>query len=366
MYNKALRFLLLAVASIVLASDLIAATIDKVVVSDPGNLGQLSGGSVVGSASDGGAPTVGFGVDAVVGAVSYTYQIGAYEVTNSQYVDFLNSKAASDPFGLYNASMGSSARGGIVQTGASGSYTYSVKTDMGDKPVNFVGFFDALRFVNWLSNGQGLGDTESGSYMLLGGTAVPSNADTVSRNSGATWVLPTVNEWYKAAFYDPRTEAEGGPAGDDHYWLYATQSDTEPTSATADALGNISNPGVNVANWGNTADWNSQDGNVTTVGSAGIQSASYYGTYDQNGNVYEWNEDLISGTQRGIRSGSFQEVSHRMRAYTRGNGVPTGTEIQNLGFRVAFVPEPNSGLLAVLGIGAVLWLNRRRRRSTIA
>ena len=96
--------------------------------------------------------------------------------------------------------------------------------DTVNKPINFVNFFDALRLANWVNNGQGSADTETGAYTLLGGTAVPSNATTVTRNSGATWFLPSENEWYKAAYYDPlcRTAAEGGPAGDDHYWLYVT------------------------------------------------------------------------------------------------------------------------------------------------
>ncbi len=78
------------------------------------------------------------------GAVSYDYRIGTTEVTNSQYVEFLNAKAASDPLALYNPNMGSDARGGITRTGVSGSYTYATKTNMGDKPVNYVNWYDAI------------------------------------------------------------------------------------------------------------------------------------------------------------------------------------------------------------------------------
>ncbi len=359
--NHALKRIMYATIICCSAHVAAATTIDTVFVGNAGNAGQLSGASVVGSPSDGGAPTTGFGPDGVVGAVSHSYAIGTYEVTNAQYADFLNHKAQSDPFGLFNAMMGSNPRGGIIQSGVSGSFSYSLKPDMANKPVNFVGFFDAVRFSNWLNNGQASGDTETGAYTLLGGTATPANATTVARNSGATWFLPTEDEWYKAAFYDPRTAAQGGPAGDDHYWLYATASDTEPTQAKANAVGDISNPGANVANWGNGADWNSLDGNVTTVGSAGPLSASYYGTYDQSGSVYEWNESLITGSNRGIRNGSFQEVSHRMRAYLRG-ATPTSAESQNIGFRVATVPEPSTGMLALAGCG-LIWCCRKRFKS---
>jgi hypothetical protein len=103
------------------------------------------------------------------GAVFYTYRIAKQEVTNAQYAEFLNAKAASDPLGLYNTEMGSTGFGGISRNGGSGSYTYSVIAGREDKPVNYVSYFDALRFANWLNNGQGGGDTETGAYTLLGG-----------------------------------------------------------------------------------------------------------------------------------------------------------------------------------------------------
>ena len=69
-------------------------------------------------------------------------------------------------------------------------------------------------------------------------------------------------------------------------------------------MGNISNPGANVANYFNGADWNALDGNVTTVGSAGPLSYSFYGTADQGGNVSEWNEALITGSSRRFARGA--------------------------------------------------------------
>ena len=71
----------------------LAATISTVPVGNAGNTGELSG------AGAGGA-----GPDAIVGDVAYKYRIGTTEVTNAQYVDFLNAKAISDPLGLYGVS----------------------------------------------------------------------------------------------------------------------------------------------------------------------------------------------------------------------------------------------------------------------
>src|SRR5262249_32767417 len=94
------------------------------------------------------------------GSVGYVYNIGTYEVTNAQYVEFLNAKAASDPYGLYHFQM-TSGYSGITQSGNDGSYTYSVAAGHENWPVDYVTFFDALRFANWMNNGQGSGDTET-------------------------------------------------------------------------------------------------------------------------------------------------------------------------------------------------------------
>ena len=68
------------------------------------------------------------------GAVAYKFQIGKYDVTNAQYGEFLNAKAASgDPRGLWNDSMSSDANGGINRSG-SGPYKYAVKPGQG-KPA---------------------------------------------------------------------------------------------------------------------------------------------------------------------------------------------------------------------------------------
>jgi formylglycine-generating enzyme required for sulfatase activity len=288
------------------------------------------------------------------GAVSYDYLVATTEVTNSQYAEFLNAKAVSDPLALYNTNMGSNARGGITQSGVSGSFTYAPKTNMGDKPVNYVTWYDSIRFANWLHNGQGAGDTETGAYTLDGGTPTPSNGLTVTRNSGATWFLTSEDEWYKSAYHQP--SAQGGDSDD--YWLYPTASNSAPTGATANSVGDISNPGANVANYLSGADWNSLNGNVTTVGSAGPLSDSFYGTADQGGNVFEWNEALISGSFRGRRGGSWVFDSFNLQSSVRYDNSPS-EEFDSIGFRVATVPEPSTGVLAVVACGIMWWCRKR-------
>ena len=120
-----------------------AVTIDWVTVGDPGNAADTT----------------------TYGAVADAFQIMKFEFTNAQYTDFLNAvdPSGTNPNGVYNTNMGSNARGGIsFTTGVASGSKYAVKTNMGDKPVNYVSWFDAARVANWLQNGQGSGSTETG------------------------------------------------------------------------------------------------------------------------------------------------------------------------------------------------------------
>jgi len=256
-----------------------------------------------------------------VGGVFY---ISSTEVTNSQYAAFLNAVARTDTYGLFNPNMQKSARGGINRTGSAGSYVYTVKPNMGNKPVNYVSWLDAARYVNWLHNGkptgpQGPGTTETGAYDLT----VSQPGLKAVRQLGARYFLPTSAEWARAAYEEPSLPD----------WLYPTRSNAAPTLARATAVGDVANPGFNVANYNKGADWNGQDGNVTTVGSAGPLSTSYWGTYDQGGNIREWTETLQAG-KRLVRGGDFQNGATFLQ---RTSAVQTDANAEQIytGFRVA-------------------------------
>jgi YD repeat-containing protein len=168
-----------------------------------------------------------------IGGVAYAYRIQRYEVSNAEYAAFLNAVAATDTYNLYNTNMGTNARGGITRSGASGSFTYAVKDNMSNKPVNFVTFYSALRYANWLHNNTptGLQDsssTEDGVYTFSAATTI-----TAWRKTGMKYWLPTSHEWAKAAYYDP------GKA--DNWWIYATRYASAPTvlsgaTATGDGI----------------------------------------------------------------------------------------------------------------------------------
>jgi len=278
------------------------------------------------------------------GRVDYAYQIGKNEVTISQYAEFLNNAAKTDTHGLWNSRMGSNANiAGITRGGNSGSFSYSV-TGSGLRPITFVSWFDAARFTNWMHNGQGSGSTETGAYTLNGNIGLPI------RNLGANVWIPSENEWYKAAYYDP---TKGGTGG---YWLHANQSDSMTSN-------NFADPGA--ANYG-AGDFATTPGNdayswsqnyLTDVGAYGLDSESSYGTNDQAGNVWEWN-DAVIGSSRGLRGGSWLNYSVNLPASYRFDFSPSD-EGSFAGFRVASVPEPSALLLTL--IAASVSLTRRRR-----
>lgn len=138
------KHIALFTAGLLAASSAFAAiNIETVLVGNTGNAGEVQ-------------------PQGTFGAVGYNYHISTHEVTNGQYASFLNSVAATDTHSLYNTNMGSNARRGISRSRSPGSYTYSTRTNMADKPVNFVSFWDAERFTNWLTSG----DTETGVYVL--------------------------------------------------------------------------------------------------------------------------------------------------------------------------------------------------------
>ena len=336
-------------AAILLAAGgtMAAVTIETVPVGDPGNAADTRYGGVS------------------FGAVSYGYNIGKYEVTAGQYCKFLNAVAKTDTYGLYNPLMNSQSKGcQITQTGDSGSFAYDFSggpggraVDWVDRPVNYVSWGDAARFANWLHNGQptgaqNLSTTEDGAYYLNGATSEAALM-AVTRKADATWVIPSEDEWYKAAYYKGGSTNAG-------YWDYPTSSNTRPGQEIDDCYFT-----------GNNANYSLQwlnfvigDPYYRTPGGAFHPSDSPCGTFDQAGNVWEWNEGIMYGTIRGLRGASFDDdeaylYADYMHAKERIYANPSDEyEYCSFGFRVSEVPEPAT--MAALALGSVGMLLRRR------
>ena len=298
--------------------------------------------------------------DTGFGSVPNSFAIGTYEVTNSQYAEFLNAvdPNGTNPNGIFHTGMHNEARGGILfrsfdPTGAK----YSAKANMGNKPVNFVNWFDAARFVNWLHNGQPRASTTADSYNAREtGAYTLNNALTgaILKTPEAKWWVPSENEWYKAAYY------KGGNANAG-YWDYSSlsQSYNPPSSITADVVGNGPGNTGNRANFNKTATWNpSTESNTsaiaspTTVGTNGGPSA--YGVFDMGGNVMEINDGVFS-TARGRRGGGYDSTVEFLSAAQRGTSpFSNDTTVSNDGIVVYTLATMQQGFRVATGIDPVL------------
>lgn len=327
-----------------------AVTIPTVPVGNPGNPADSTG----------------------FGAVSQSYQIGKYEVTNDQYDAFLTAVAATDTYGLYNPFMASEAQGGIVRSGSSGSYSYAVKSGQGNMPVVFVSFWDAARFANWLSNGQPTGSqnattTEDGAYTLNGYNG--SNGASIIRNPGATWFIPTEDEWYKAAYHK-----NNGVTSD--YWQYPSKSNVRPSSDQP--LGTDAPDASNTANiYRDDGLPNGFDDGYAVSGStssnihttllltpAGAYSSASgpYGTFDQGGNAWEWTETVSQSFYRDMRGGSYSDgLSDYLISSQNSASLPSDENNSAFGFRIArlAVPEPNIVAMLLIGLGFPCRIRRK-------
>jgi formylglycine-generating enzyme len=281
-----------------------------------------------------------------VGAVDHVYRIGTYEITAGQYTEFLNAVAKADPNSLYNTKMSdtsfdlSNGLGANIQrTGSSSNYSYSVPSDWANRPVNYVSFWDAARFANWLHNGQptgaqGPGTTEDGAYHDVG------NQTLFGRNAGAKFFIPNEDEWYKAAYHN---QAAGLAAS---YFDYPTGTNVVP----GNNINESTKPGNNT-NYLSTAIGSPYY--RTIVGEFEL-SDSTYGTFDQGGNVAEWNETLLD-PGRGLRGGAWAS-NNATEQHAQGRGgsrLHPNTESALIGFRVASIPEPSTLLLMMTALATV-------------
>ena len=334
---KASSLWLAALACLMMAPARAGITYDMVTVGNAGNANDTGGG--------------------LIGAVAYDYQIGKYDVTIGQYTAFLTAVAATDTYSLYNSSMGTDGNiAGISRTSGSGNYTYSV-LGSANRPITYVSWWDSARFSNWMANGQPTGaqtstTTENGAYNVNGaitGDRVAKNVTNPNTSAAPTFSMPTENEWYKAAYYSPTLNSGSGG-----FYAYATQSNTAP--------GNQVGSKANQANYNNGVFSVTQlsyispsTGYLTDVGDFS-GSGSFYGTFDQSGNVYQWNDLNSAAPSRGLRGGDW--YAGGVSSSTSDSFYPSD-ELRLIGFRLAS-PVPAPGAAALIGLAGLVAGRRRR------
>ncbi len=255
------------------------------------------------------------------GAVGYNYRIGKTEVSIDQ---FFKARAADSRIG-----------NGDENFWNNGALTVGVTA-----PASRMSWFDSAMFCNWLTTG----DAYTGVYQFNGSGTMTGLDRTLRNGGGLAYVLPTEDEWYKAAYFNP--DGNG-------YSLYASGLDSVPIHGT-----------VNGWNYSNGGYVNEYPNLTWTIG---FGAEEQNGTYDMNGNVLEWTQSAADGILddlnedricRGGEYGSFETELRTTASFT------TPPEVQGgpLGFRVAVIPEPSSVLLLTVGAGALLFHRRALRR----
>ncbi len=252
------------------------------------------------------------------GAVAYEYRIGKYEISESM-IDHANALAAAtgEPLGITHDGRGP------------------------NKPATRVSWFEAAQFVNWLNTSKGATPAykfnDQGEFLLWEPTDDGYDPNNLFRNTEAQYFLPSADEWYKAAFYDPVT---------DQFFDFPNGSDTAPLSV---ASGTDANTAV--------FDQPFNDGPADILLAGG---PSPYGTVAQAGNVWEWEEtevDLVNDDPQAIRgfrgsawlgagSGNPISLSSSFRHFIQS----PGNSIGDTGFRVASIPEPTAMWLMISGM----------------
>lgn len=242
------------------------------------------------------------------GSVPYTYRIGMYEVPEDA----------------------------VRKANTLGGLGITLDSRGLNKPATSLSWFEAAKFVNWLNTSSGATPAykfDSAGAFQLWVTGDPGyDPANLFRNTLARYFLPSADEWYKAAYFDPST---GG------YWDYPTGSDTPPI-----AIASGTAPG--------TAVWNQSVGPADVDLAGGLSS---FGTMAQGGNISEWEEsegglsnDSLSFV-RGVRgSGWDAATSFSMSSGARFQASATANPV-NVTFRIArVIPEPK-------GIGLVICLS---------
>ncbi len=208
------------------------------------------------------------------GSVGYEYRMATTEVTGSQWFEFVQAYAPYIGANYFDSSFW----GATVFVGFNGQGVpqYVMDPKNANVPVS-VGWRYAARFCNWLHNDSALTQNafENGAYDTSTFTRNPDGSfnDQLAHHADARYWIPTMDEWVKAAHYDPNRYGEG----QEGYWLYPNGSN-EPLTPGAPG-----EPGAQTS-----AGWSqSGPGSNPDVGSY-PDGQSPWGLFDVSGGASEW------------------------------------------------------------------------------
>jgi len=248
------------------------------------------------------------------GAVNYSYGMSRYEVTEGM-IDVYNSDSANALFPI----------------------VYDITGRGANKPATSITWNEAARFVNWLNIVKGYAPAYK--FEGVNGTNISSWSEdddldysepNTYRSKRAVYVLPSIDEWFKAAYFDPSMNAGAGG-----YWNYSVQTNDPPNSV-------LGGTGAGDVVYGHGV--NGSPADVTNAG-----GLSAYDVMAMNGNAWEWTESPWNGdygsgaNDRAFVGGSWASMfatdisSDHVLYYRPGRTLPQA------GFRVVSLLDFTSG-----------------------
>lgn len=296
------------------------------------------------------------------GGVGYEYNIGRLEVTSAQWAEFYTAaliRPADDliPFvGLPSIS------GITIVRNSDGSERFVARPGHENDPAGGISWRTAAIYCNWLTNNKGKdrsaflnGAYDTSTFFTIGVT----DQSQATHNPGATYWIPTLDEWLKAAHYDPNKSNTDGSRGG--WWVYSNGTDRPLISGRPPSQG-----GTGEANYGfatsNGSEFQIPLGAYTNV-------TSPWGLFDVAGATTEWTEErseITTGQRFRALLGS---------AWSRGpNSISIADSIygysddfssaafREYGFRIASsIPSPSTSMIVLGCCGWRLVLRKRGR-----
>ncbi|MBL8746957.1 MAG: SUMF1/EgtB/PvdO family nonheme iron enzyme [Phycisphaerae bacterium] len=286
------------------------------------------------------------------GRVDYEYQISRTETTASEWLEFVRACAPYVSASEAESTVFTSTSIVLNQV-SPGVFEYQLRLpELAERPVT-MGWRFAARYCNWLHNNRGSAREafEHGVYetSTFGGTSQSGFTDQRVRSPGATYFIPTIDEWVKAVYWD--SEQSHPEIGEQGYWLYPDSSNT-PLIAGPPGVGQTSAGG-----WTAFA--------LPVASYPDVQSP--WGLWDASGGAREWLETAVIDSSDRMFSryvkGSFTG-SGNLSVNDHIDQLLASSPIVTTGLRIArIVPTPSAAL--VFGLFGIAGAGCRSRRQML-
>jgi hypothetical protein len=293
------------------------------------------------------------------GGVGSVFAMARTEVTTAQWLEFVNTfSVRGGSFTQFGQPIRWGARIDQSYAGPGVRWQINPNRAMAEVvPVWGINWREAAMYCNWLHNGRtsdpaslthGAYDTATFGYP--GNNFFNGFTDQPVRSPGARFWIPSLDEWIKGAFYDPRQS---------RWWLSHYGSDTAPVYGLPGEPGAQSNAGLEIDPLGNSY--------FIPLTAYGTQSP--YGLLSTSGGPHELLEDAV-----GVADSTGLPVYRR---YYSGSGISidfpdfdliygAGGTLElpsvgrsNISFRIAsLVPSPCS----LIPLATLSYCHFRRRR----